>query len=59
MKVKDILKTAGQGHSEEQFELGMIYYNGEGVPRDDAEALKWFREAAEQGHAEAQFNLDK
>ena len=27
------------------------------VPRDRAEALKWYRRAAEQGVAEAQFNL--
>ena len=28
-----------------------------GVPRDDAEAVLWFRVAAEQGHDGAQFNL--
>ena len=30
---------------------------GRGVPEDDAEAMRWFRLAAEQGLAEAQFNL--
>ena len=34
-----------------------MYANGEGVPENDAEAVKWFRLAAEQGHAGAQFNL--
>jgi S1-C subfamily serine protease len=34
-----------------------MYNNGRGVPKDDAEAVKWFRMAAEQGIAEAQFNL--
>ena len=29
----------------------------EGVPEDDKEAVKWYRLAAEQGHAKAQFNL--
>ncbi len=28
-----------------------------GVPRDATEALKWYTLAAEQGHAESQFNL--
>jgi len=27
------------------------------VPLDDAEAVKWYRKAAEQGHAEAQYKL--
>ena len=31
-----------------------MYRNGEGVPQDYAEAVKWFRLAAEQGHACAQ-----
>ena len=30
---------------------------GEGVPQDAAEAVRWFRLAAEQGHASAQYNL--
>ena len=34
-----------------------MYDNGEGVPQDDAEAVRWFRLAAEQGEARAQFNL--
>ena len=33
------------------------YDNGRGVPQDDAEALKWYRKAAEQGYALAQTNL--
>ena len=30
---------------------------GEGIPQDDAEAVRWYRLAAEQGHASAQYNL--
>ncbi|MBV5339892.1 MAG: sel1 repeat family protein [Deltaproteobacteria bacterium] len=45
------------GHVGAQFELGCMYANGQGVPQNDAEAVKWFRLAAEQGHAEAQFEL--
>ena len=43
--------------TEAQFSLGFMYQNGQGVPQDDAEALKWYRLAAEQGNAFAQFNL--
>jgi len=34
-----------------------MYGNGQGLPQDYAEAAKWFRKAAEQGDARAQFNL--
>ena len=34
-----------------------MYGNGLGVPENDAEALKWHRLAADQGHAKAQFTL--
>ena len=34
-----------------------MYENGQGVAQNYAEAVKWYRKAAEQGYAEAQFNL--
>ena len=34
-----------------------MYSNGEGVPENDAEAVRWYRLAAEQGDATAQNNL--
>jgi TPR repeat protein len=34
-----------------------MYYNGAGVPKNDAEAVKWYRRAADQGMADAQYNL--
>ena len=37
--------------------MGVCYANGEGVKQDFAEAVKWFRKAAEQGLAPAQFRL--
>ena len=33
-----------------QFGLGWMHENGEGVTKDAAEALRWYRLAAEQGH---------
>ena len=40
-----------QGHSRAQFFLGLMHKIGIGVPRDDNEAMKWFRAAALQGDA--------
>ena len=34
-----------------------MYDNGEGVTQDHAEAVSWYRRAAEQGHPSAQINL--
>ena len=34
-----------------------MYNNGEGVLKDDAEAVRWYRLAADQGLASAQLNL--
>jgi len=34
-----------------------MYSKGEGVARDHIEAAKWFLESAEQGIANAQYNL--
>ncbi len=48
---------AEQGNAKAQYNLGVIFLNGEGVHQDDAESVRWWRKAAEQGHAEAQFNL--
>ena len=50
-------RVAEQGHAGGQFNLGLLYANGEGVPQDYAEAMKWYRLAAEQGHAGGQLNL--
>jgi hypothetical protein len=37
--------------------LGYMYSEGEGVPRDDAEAVRWYRRAAYQGSADGKYNL--
>ena len=50
-------KKAEAGDAAAQNSLGLIYYIGEGVPKDTAEAAKWYRKAAEQGNAPAQFSL--
>jgi TPR repeat protein len=39
--------------------LAQMYLNGMGVLQDYAEAVKWYRLAAEQGNPNAQFNLGR
>jgi len=48
---------AKQGHAGAQYQLGLLYANGQGVPKDDVQARQWYEKAAVQGHAEAQVNL--
>ena len=48
---------AEQGHAVAQYNLGLLYANGQGVIKDDAKARQWYEKAAVQGHAEAQVNL--
>jgi len=48
---------AEQGHADAQYHLGLLYANGQGVPKDDVQAWQWYEKAAVQGHAEAQANL--
>ena len=48
---------AEQGDADAQYNLGVMYYEGYGVPEDNKTAVKWFRLAAEQGVASAQYFL--
>ena len=48
---------AEQGDAISQYNLGLMYDRGVGVPEDDVEAVRWHRLAAEQGYAIAQYQL--
>lgn len=50
---------AGGGNADAQYRLGTLYDNGEGVLRNIAEAVTWYRRAAEQGHACAQCRVGR
>ena len=51
------LVRAQQGDAKSQFDLGHMYFHGEGVPQDYTEALLWLRKAADQGNAQAQYGI--
>jgi TPR repeat protein len=48
---------AEKGVASAQFKLGEMYAKGDGLPEDDAEAMKWWQKAADQGNVDAQHNL--
>lgn len=51
------MPLAERGNASAQFNVGVMYANGEGVARDVAQAANWYKKAADQGEARAQFNL--
>lgn len=55
--LKEWKPLAEKGDALAQFNLGLMYRKGQGVPRDYKEAVKWYRKAAEQGNAEGQYSL--
>lgn len=46
-----------QSLAEVHFNIGLMFANGDGVPRNDAMAAKWFLKSAQEGLAEAQFRI--
>ena len=52
--IDQLRKAADQGDALAQYNLGVAYAAGEGVPEDDREAVKWYRKAADQGLGLAQ-----
>ena len=51
------LTAAADGDAQAQFNPRLRYTTGRGVPRNDREAVGWYRKAAEQGNALAQYSL--
>ena len=52
-----IKAKAEKGDAEAQYDLGVYYGNGQGVAKDEIEAVNWYRKAAEQNYTPAQSNL--
>ncbi len=50
-------RKAKAGDATAQLNLGLMYTTGEGVPKDAAKAVEWYRQAAAQGLVQAQFFL--
>jgi uncharacterized protein len=55
--LREVRPLAEQGDAESQYNLGVMYHKGKGVPQDYKTAVKWYRLAAKQGNIGAQYNL--
>ena len=57
-KIAQLQREAQEGDPDAQYELAYLYENGLGVPKDETRALELYQQAADQGHPEAQANID-
>lgn len=55
--MKNYQIAADKGQPIAQYNLGLIYENGKGIPVDYAKAKVWYTKAADQGHARAMNQL--
>ena len=54
---EQLKKEAEEGNTQSQYDLGACYDIGSGIKRDIPEAVKWYKNAAANGNAKAQFRL--
>ena len=52
-----VSRSPGRHTPAAQHDLGSLYAKGNGVPQNYTEAARWYRLAADQGHAMGQHNL--
>lgn len=50
-------RVSKEGTALEQYEMGLSYYEGSGVQKNDTAALYWFEKAANQGHLPAYYQI--
>jgi TPR repeat protein len=50
-------QAANAGVANAQYNMGTLYFNGQGVPQDYARAHEWFMRAARRGNKNAEFQL--
>ena len=50
-------RLANQGKASAQYDLALMYDEGEEVRQDYFKAVEWYQKAANQGYADSQFNL--
>mgnify|MGYP000164764871 FL=1 len=53
----ELISMAERGDSKAQALLGVKYDDGDGFPKNDSEAIKWYLKAANQGEVNAQVFL--
>jgi hypothetical protein len=56
-QVEKLKERAAAGEAVAQYDLALIYDNGQGVAQDSTEAAAWYRKAAESNVVQAQYRL--
>lgn len=57
-RLKLLEQKAGEGNARAQYELGLMYYRGDGVDKNMAKARRWLSSAAAQGDRDANVLLN-
>lgn len=57
--ITEYRKAAEQGNAIAQYNLGVCYQYGNGVPKNQAEAINWYKKAAKQGDIKASQALER
>ena len=52
-EIEWLMKTAGYGDAQSQYELARLYQDGKKLPMNYSKALSWYYQAAQAGHLEA------
>ncbi len=53
----DTLAYAQAGDANRQYQMGRMYFYGDGMPQDSEQAVEWWQKAAAQGNYDAQVSL--
>ena len=56
-QVLELKKKADQGDEEAQYQLGLLYLEGESVKKNEKLAAEFLQKATDQGHLDAQRKL--
>jgi TPR repeat protein len=57
LETETLLANAEKGSVDDQYQLGMRYERGAGVPQNYLEAARWYRLAAMQGYRDGQYKV--
>lgn len=59
-KCYDIFFDLGTYHrdGEAMFYMGVLYYEGYGVQKDEQEAISWWKKSSNRGNLDAKFRLE-
>ena len=57
--LKSFGRSAKNGNTDAQYQIGIMFLEGEGMKANPEEAAYWFRKAAQNGHALSQFEIGR